>query len=478
MGRAISSVEELSRAVGEIQERHPDLELWFRGQRHDRPLVPSAARFVDDPWIRAALAIFEAAWSVAANHMIPVLTKETERSLPLLAAMAVLQHYGFKSWFVDVTADAIIGAWFAVHNFQEQQAIVKPTALLSDHLPSPYLSDYALARVSTVSYVRSQEGNGFLYVIGAKKGQGNPIHLERLVTNSALRIYRQRGGALFEPFNGDSVSSMVIDTLVITPDIDLPGYLDSRWLFPPPFSDQAYRHLFRLPWAAKAGVLNREAPPIANPMIDVPLYLYDPLPEPDSINLIRVLIGADYPSFWHEQERTGVRLPLTPDADTGPLTGPPPRIGSESMERTDVVLAYRKSRDRLPNLSVWGTNRLVIFYPITYMIPTLLYRRDLYPIFRGLKVDIDGDDVAIVGILEDLDGVKAGTFSIGEDEQFREHFYFLTDQIERGRARLRHVDGELHFEWDGWFERRLTDPLRVARETISKLERDYQASRQ
>ena len=124
----ITTIAQLRAAVSRLAAEYPDRRLVFRGQIHDYPLVPSAARLDESDeqtWMRTALTTV---WESFAAFFLDDLCERAlmERSRIVPAGMALLQHYGWRSWFIDVTFEPLIACWFALNRWNGEAIYVKP----------------------------------------------------------------------------------------------------------------------------------------------------------------------------------------------------------------------------------------------------------------------------------------------------------------------------------------------------------------
>ena len=126
MVEVISSVEDLHSVIREIQGNQPQIRLAFRGQHRDLLPLPSAQRQISDLNYQAVHEIVHSAWLDASASLFSTCARSNHPLDRITASMAILQHYGFRSWFVDVTADPSIAAWFAVHSYEAEKIFVQP----------------------------------------------------------------------------------------------------------------------------------------------------------------------------------------------------------------------------------------------------------------------------------------------------------------------------------------------------------------
>lgn len=468
MPAKISSIEELHTAVRAVQLANPNSRLAFRGQRRNVPPVPSAQRQIDDLAYRRRQAIFQSSWNQAASYLLPdhIVPDPFQR---LLASMALLQHYGFRSWFVDITYDPEIAAWFATHEYISDKILVQPQPIYTGPGPSPYITDHAVAVVSTARYQPSTDADGFLLVFGVPNIL-NAFSFSDAFPSTALRVHRQKAGALIAPLNGQPLTSTLLATFVINRNVVLSEQLNTRFLFPPPSEDEVYKKLVRVPFVVSENMLREHLAQGLPGLIDVPLYIYDIDPELDSLHHIRLLTGVHGPRHIDEPDRQLVILPLSafPRISYFDRTELPNELlGAQGM---NVSLRARKSPSKSVDLSVWPSKRICLLYPVHQMLVTFMYRDAVYPLFRGMFVDIADDlNIVLTPIAEEIEHLVTGRFNEGDEERFREDFYFLTEKLQSGEAILKRIDSELHYEWKDWENREHEDPLREFRTLFSRI---------
>lgn len=470
MPTKISSTEDLLSAVRAIQFANPNSRLAFRGQRRNLAPLPSAQRQIDDLAYRRAQAIFHSSWNQAASYLLPGNTVSKHPFQRLLASMALLQHYGFRSWFIDITSDPEIAAWFAIHKYVSDRILVQPQPIYSGSGPSPYITDHGVAVVSTARYQLSTDADGFLLVFGVQNPTPNAFSFNDALSSSALRVHRQEAGALIAPLDDQPLASSLLATFVIDRNIVLPEQLNTRFLFPPPSEDEVYKKLVRVPYLVSEDTLREHFVQGIPALIDVPLYVYDSDPEPDALSNIRLLTGFYGPRDIDLPDRQFVILPLSPSpriSYTTSIEPPNERLGPDSM---NVNLRTRDSLSKAVDLSVWQSKRLWLLYPVHQMLVTFMYRDAVYPLFRGMFVDLEDDhNILLTPVAEDIDNLVTGRFSEGDEERFREDFYFLTEQLQSGAAILKRIGSELHYEWKGWENREHEDPLQEFRTLYSTI---------
>jgi hypothetical protein len=144
---AVSSVAELRAALDALGS-----SALYRGQtqHYGAPGIPRAVSSFDRKgcvpqemvkWLRYSESILEQWFGEAA------LSPEFSQAL--------LQHYGWRSFYIDVTSSAAVAAWFAAHEYRDHDT----AQLCEDCDERPVILHQKMARYSVC------EGTGHLYVI-------------------------------------------------------------------------------------------------------------------------------------------------------------------------------------------------------------------------------------------------------------------------------------------------------------------------
>jgi len=94
-------------------------------------------------------------WLHYAYYALAALIDTPAQSGDLEFTQAILQHYGWRSWFLDASSDPAVSAWFASHAFSKQRSI--------DMLEDCFEDGVMLVR-ECASYAPS-DGEGHFYVL-------------------------------------------------------------------------------------------------------------------------------------------------------------------------------------------------------------------------------------------------------------------------------------------------------------------------
>ena len=153
---------------------------------------------------------------------------------------AVMQHYGYRSFFVDVTSDPEVALWFALHKFESNR--------------TPLHVDKQL-RSAVFQWSRyTSSHRGYMYVVllpPEPKSDNRHLDLTRVMPTEATRVNRQKAGAVFCSRRSRSIHGLVVAKLRIVDD----GWfkiskqnVKTGELFPPPSIDVFYRCLCTVPY--------------------------------------------------------------------------------------------------------------------------------------------------------------------------------------------------------------------------------------
>lgn len=174
----------------------------------------------------------EQGWSALAGNILGHDTL-TPKNIPF--RMAVLQHYGLKTHYVDVTADFRVAAWFASNESETRKTVYGGT-------PFRYFNE--------IGYESRGEGIGYVLVLVLKDIEELKARLcvfDISTLGPFLRPQRQHAWLLRDrkpllPDPNDFWSATIaLDCSKFQ------THLSTRHLFPPPREDVGYKVLLDLP---------------------------------------------------------------------------------------------------------------------------------------------------------------------------------------------------------------------------------------
>jgi FRG domain len=214
----VDSVEALLSSIASLSESNPGHLLLYRGQNNLHPTVRSR---LSRPDVRYEPDVEQGLSAIAGN----ILGSDIITPRNIHFRKAVLQHYGYKTHYVDVTSDPVVAAWFSTSRFESH----------------PLLYGGALTRrIEQVCYVTRTEGIGFVLVLAVPNAEALKAR-RRLFDISTLKPFlrpgRQKAWLLYDrkPLLPDPN-----EFWVATISVDCSKFkseLSSNYLFPLPTED-------------------------------------------------------------------------------------------------------------------------------------------------------------------------------------------------------------------------------------------------
>lgn len=162
----------------------------------------------------------------------------------LATDQAVLQHYGWRSFFLDATGDAKIAAWFASNEYMSSRVV----NLVEDCFESP------VALVSEMASFERAMGIGHLYVLSRKvirRSHIGAVHLSEIATNRGRPRYVRQDAYMVGPVDPLGLAAECISCHITAPSDVLAIYaqgLSVETLFPGPSDDPILNELLAMPW--------------------------------------------------------------------------------------------------------------------------------------------------------------------------------------------------------------------------------------
>ena len=183
---------------------------------------------------------------------------------------AILQHYGWRSFFVDVTKSPAVAAWFASHVYTSGKPVIAMTESVNE--------EFVMLVHNAPKYVPAEK-SGSIYIISKTKAQTNGATFVDLTEieceDTKPRFHAQQGG-LIGPFSRLSPAAVLerweVPATVLREFAAEGGLKRTEDLFPPREKDIFLNLLLAVPW------VNREAKdPIFRRGLDIPEYDYRPM---------------------------------------------------------------------------------------------------------------------------------------------------------------------------------------------------------
>jgi hypothetical protein len=184
-------------------------------------------------------------WTFFATELLRL---SRDLDVPLEFVQAMLQHYGWRSFFVDLSASAGVAAWFASHKFDQEHEF---------HLSEDCFEEGVLLAHDHARY-DGHPGDGHIYVLSKQRlvSAGHKLFdLSELSADFPTRPNVQHAwlaGPLVD--RGASLSESGVVAHITAPSGTLRdfasrhGFTATDSLFPNQGQDHILRHLLGLPW--------------------------------------------------------------------------------------------------------------------------------------------------------------------------------------------------------------------------------------
>lgn len=198
---------------------------------------------------------------------------------------AILQHYGWMSFFLDMTGDPSVAAWFASHRYSETQGM----ELVEDCFEDPVFAITRNAKFQAVT-----EGNGHLYVISRRMVRTHAmeaVQLSEIATHEGSPRYLRQDAYMLGPVPLVGLPEACIVAHISAPMSILQDVATGHTtasLFPEPEDDPIFGELLSLPWAkvpvAKRYTTLREAEQFLLPLLEIVMLCADVATSVISVN--------------------------------------------------------------------------------------------------------------------------------------------------------------------------------------------------
>lgn len=223
----VASESELTAIVCSLEETHRDKTLFFRGQTKLYPTISSSRSRSQNP----QPSLIATAWSAFASNALALPVPDAFSG----QVQAILQHYGMPTYFVDVTRDPQVAAWFATHQ----------------HVSKDHVYVGGAFRRFPHTWHEKQTVSGYVLVLGVPDVD-RLIHDRRLFDLSSLpatfvRPHRQRAWLMLNrPPTKPDPNDFVIGMIEVTSNFT--SSHSQRTLFPTTDEDPCYARLLSLPF--------------------------------------------------------------------------------------------------------------------------------------------------------------------------------------------------------------------------------------
>lgn len=494
--------DEFYAIITKIKKNNPSKTIFFRGQVSDRPLIPSTKRQILNGYEKFRNNVQSIVWEQIIHNILREISdihSLEKRSDFLILGMALLQHYGYKSWFIDVTDNPLIALWFASHQYQEENFYFKGVSCeqcKSDTLI--YTADLAYAILKKSYYIQNDRTEGFVYLLGIENSDLNLLlDLRQIVPkNVAPRIHQQDASGLLEPNDGRDLNSLIEAKLVIKSSIfsELNDFTIHD-LFPPPSIDEVYKKTISIPCILRYKNINH-GNYSAYPQLDVPIYLDESQIIPELKGNIKIVaLDGLFPYLWNSPQQiinpedgkhviggqhfkfldtNCIKLPIS-DAD-----GYSSEFLPENINNSDIIhdiaqihdekyiFEFPLLKENLDFKSIWPSNNLFLENSLFLTINSIGFPDE--HVIRGFWVVYTENEIYIKQVFDDFrffgfklgchykysDGIwkiirKVGDCQLDDDTihlSLLVVFLFWSDYIRRKEVKLEKIFSKMyHINW-------------------------------
>jgi hypothetical protein len=233
-------------SLGELEAAidHYGPGVLYRGQNLHYPSSGDAPSLLTSFQRKGCVPDLMIKWAYYAKRALQHLVRGWKDNDDIATNQAILQHYGFRSFFLDTTGDPRVAAWFASNNFQSK---------ISVHLVEDCFEDPVLLRTLDAWFVPTDQ-IGHIYVICQKALRQSAIqavHLSEIATHEGAPRYVRQDAYMVGPLIQSGLGGDCILCHITAPAEvfrDFAGEYNVGWLFPEPSDDPVYRELLAMPW--------------------------------------------------------------------------------------------------------------------------------------------------------------------------------------------------------------------------------------
>ena len=200
--------------------------------------------------------------------MLALFGPDSQRPLTFDESNALLQHYGWRSFFIDASKDISVAAWFASHHYQSRKNIVVTEDCY----------EQGVFCVTNIATYTESDSHGYLYVISRKSLESSSIEIHdlfKLGFSDFTPRYVAQSGILIGPCDNLKEDS-VVEVFKVKHDVLLEYSKNHTTdsLFPNREKDLVYKILLSTPFESIATKYPAETgePPFYRRSLDIPEY--------------------------------------------------------------------------------------------------------------------------------------------------------------------------------------------------------------
>lgn len=233
------TIEEL-----ELTIRRYGSGVLYRGQAQHYPDIDGQPSLSTSFQRQGCIPDLMIKWTYYAKRALQHFVRGWEESGDAATNQAILQHYGFRSFFLDASGNPHVGAWFASHRFESE---------IAANMVEDCFEDPVWLRTLNAKFVPS-ENAGHLYLISQKalrKCGIQAVHLSEIATNEGAPRYVRQDAYMVGPLiQGGLPGDCILAHIMAPPHVlrDFARDFNTEWLFPEPSDDPIYAELLAMPW--------------------------------------------------------------------------------------------------------------------------------------------------------------------------------------------------------------------------------------
>ena len=230
------------------------VDVLFRGQNshYGSPSEPSVVTSFDR---KGCIPSQMLKWSRYAKNVLDVFLKERQDNLAY--KQALLQHYGWRSFYIDCSSNPAVGAWFASHKYSDELTV----EMSEDYEEEPIILRKLKARYDF------EEGVGHLYVLDkSAAGEVGVVDLSDIAVEGRRPRTVAQAAWLVGPIRTEALPQGCFRARISASRALLRDYAkahgihDTSHLFPPVSDDPILKALLGLPWEEINGIRTDDFP--------------------------------------------------------------------------------------------------------------------------------------------------------------------------------------------------------------------------
>ncbi len=220
-------------------------DVLFRGQTQHYTLADGQVSISTSHRRQGCVPQLLRKWSHYAEDILRGMAMMPLTSIDSDFIQAFLQHYGWRSFFVDLTSDFAVATWFASHKFTSKMNL----------MPSEDCFEQFVVTAHQVAKYEVAPGEGSVYVVSKEeieKTDANCIDLTRMKADFTTRFITQKA-CLAGPFSDglppESVLAHIRCPAVLFSELaKRHGYTETSTLFPSREKDAYLERLLSVPY--------------------------------------------------------------------------------------------------------------------------------------------------------------------------------------------------------------------------------------